>query len=70
MAEDNLENNIESDASSFIDDIKNTEDQVDPSVGRIASFVEVGYKRTETTEVFMVLMYNLLIRSVLVYLLK
>ena len=47
MAEDNLENNIESDASSFIDDIKNTEDQVDPSVGRIASFVEGRFSKAE-----------------------
>ena len=47
MAEDNLENNIESDASSFIDDIKNTEDQVDPSVGRIANFVEGRFSKAE-----------------------
>ena len=47
MAEDDLDYNIESDESSFIEDIKNMEDQVDPSVGRIANFVEGRFNKAE-----------------------
>jgi hypothetical protein len=47
MAEDDLEYNIESDESSFIDDAKKTEDNVDPSVGRIANFVEGKFSKAE-----------------------
>jgi len=47
MAENDLDINIESDESSFIEDKKNTEDDVDSSVGRIASFVEGRFSKAE-----------------------
>jgi len=47
MAEDDLDYNIESDESSFIDDIKNMEDQEDTSVGKISNFVEGKFSKAE-----------------------
>jgi len=47
MAEDDLDYNIESDESSFIEDIKDTEEQEDSSVGRISNFVEGKFSKAE-----------------------
>ena len=47
MAENDLDVNIESDESSFIEDKKNTEDEIDASVGRIANFVEGRFSKAE-----------------------
>ena len=77
MAEnEDLDYNMESDESSFIADAKNSDMDDDPSVGKIANFVQGkkmnkgGYKLIETTEVCMVLMYNLQTQRDPVYLLK
>jgi len=47
MAEDELDYNIESDESSFIEDKKSIEDELDSSVGRIANFVEGRFSKAE-----------------------
>ena len=47
MADNDLDYNIESDQSSFIEDVKDTDNNVDPSVGRIANFVEGRFNKAE-----------------------
>ena len=47
MADNDLDYNIESDKSSFIEDVKEGDNDVDLSVGRIANFVEGKFSKAE-----------------------